>query len=352
MRRIPISASRDYDVLLGSGLLSDCGGLISGVIKPCRAAVISDSVTGPLYGALACSSLLKAGFNPFAFTFEAGEKSKTLLTYSRILDFLAENGFDRSDVVVALGGGVTGDLAGFAAATYMRGIRLVQMPTTFLAAADSSVGGKTAIDLPSGKNLAGAFWPPSIVICDCDTFKTLPEEVFADGMAESVKHGLIADEDFFRRLCTADISDEMEDIVCRNVEIKQSFVQSDEFDRGRRSLLNFGHTIGHAIEKCSHFGVTHGRAVSIGMVCEARAACRLGFCSEDILPVLTDALSKFGLPTASTFSAEEIFNAAAADKKRDGDSVNVVCLKKIGEAGLVAMSLSRLKEFVAAGLEG
>ena len=251
METLTVNASTPYPVHIGPGLLEKAGELIAGVTSSRTCAVITDTTVEKLYAAPVCRSLQEAGFQVCLHAFPAGEQSKNINTYGGMLEFLAENKLTRSDFVVALGGGVTGDMAGFAAATYQRGVDYIQMPTTFLAASDSSVGGKTAIDLAAGKNLAGAFHQPKMVICDTDTFRTLPPDAFADGMAETLKHGLIADGDFYRFLMTGDVRARMDQVVRRNVEIKAAVVGEDEKEHGKRKLLNFGHTLGHAMEKCS-----------------------------------------------------------------------------------------------------
>ena len=286
----------------------------------------------------------------FRSAFPAGEENKNLSTYGGILEFLAQSRLTRSDFVIALGGGVTGDMAGFAAATYQRGVDYIQMPTTFLAASDSSVGGKTAVDLEAGKNLAGAFWQPKLVVCDTDTFSTLTEDAFAGGAAETVKHALIADRDFLEFLMTADIRQSIQQVVRRNVEIKAAVVGEDEFERGTRKFLNFGHTLGHAIEKCSRYGVTHGHGVAMGMVLAARAAERLGYSPAGTLDAVLAANKRFGLPTACPYAADELYRAATGDKKRDGGSIDVVVLAEPGRAKTVRLDLEGLRAFVEAAL--
>ena len=266
-----VHAAEAYPVYIGGGLLDHCGELTARHSNG-RCAVICDDTVCGLYGPQVCRSLEAAGLSPVLYAFPAGEQHKTLSTYGAILGFLAENHITRSDCVIALGGGVTGDMAGFAAATYQRGIDFIQVPTTFLAASDASVGGKTAVDLPAGKNLAGAFWQPRAVICDTDTFATLPESAFQDGAAETLKHGLIADGEFFHFLMSEDMYRHMDAVVRRNVEIKAAVVAEDEREQGKRKLLNFGHTLCHAIEKCSGYRVSHGHAVATGMVLAGRAA--------------------------------------------------------------------------------
>lgn len=350
MHTVTVSASRPYAVHIGGGLLDRAGELLAGATKSRRCAVVTDSAVGPLYGDRVLAALERAGFAPLLFTFPAGERSKNLSTYGQILDFFAKNRLTRSDLAVALGGGVTGDMAGFAAATYQRGVDYIQMPTTFLAASDSSVGGKTAVDLEAGKNLAGAFWQPRLVVCDTDTFSTLTEDAFADGAAETVKHALIADRDFLEFLMTADIRQSIQQVVRRNVEIKAAVVGEDEFERGTRKFLNFGHTLGHAIEKCSRYGVTHGHGVAMGMVLAARAAERLGYSPAGTLDAALAANKRFGLPTACPYTADELYRAATGDKKRDGGSIDVVVLAEPGRAKTVRLDLEGLRAFVEAAL--
>ena len=348
METVRVKASRDYNVHIGSGLLDSCGTLISEVVRAHRCALVTDSNVEGLYAERVVNSLEAAGLSVCVYAFPAGEKSKNLTTYGKILEFLASQRLTRSDCVIALGGGVTGDMAGFAAATYQRGVDLVQLPTTLLAASDSSVGGKTAVDLDAGKNLVGAFWPPRIVVCDCDTFDTLSPETVRDGVAETLKHGLIADAEFFHKLLDSDVSPEQ--MVRRNVEIKAAVVGEDEFERGKRKILNFGHTLGHAVEKCSGYAVSHGHAVAIGMVLASRAAERLGYSPKGILEAVLSANEKYGLPSACAYNAQQLFDAAAGDKKRDGGSMDLVVLENIGRAKTVRVDMNGLRDFVEAAL--
>ena len=350
METVTVNASRAYPVHIGGGMLERSGLLISGVTKSRACAVITDSTVEPLYAPRVCRSLQDAGFRVCLYTFPAGEQNKNLATYGGMLEFLAENKLTRSDFVVALGGGVVGDMAGFAAATYQRGIDFVQIPTTFLAASDSSVGGKTAIDLAAGKNLAGAFHQPAMVICDTDTFSSLPAETFADGMAETVKHGLIADRDFYHFLMTEDVHGHIDSVVRRNVEIKAAVVHADEFERGARKLLNFGHTLGHAIEKCSGYATSHGYAVATGMALAARAGEKMGVSPAGTLDAVLSACRRFGLPTECPYTAEELYAAATGDKKRSGGSIDVVVLEEIGKARTVRLDMDGLRAFTEAAL--
>lgn len=349
MTTVRVSASKPYDVLIGRGLLLGAGELISNRIKPCLAAVITDDTVGPIYGGLISKSLEKSGFKTVRYEFPSGEESKNLSVFSDILEFLAVNGLTRSDLIVALGGGVVGDMAGYCAAAYQRGISFVQIPTTFLSAIDSSVGGKTAVNLKAGKNLAGAFWQPELVICDCDTLITLPHEIFTDGAAEAVKYGMIADRELFERLLSGNY--ELVKTVARCVEIKSQVVSEDEFDRGARQLLNFGHTVGHAIENCSGYKISHGRAVAIGMAVITRASDRLGLSEERCYPALKELLVKHGLPIECPFDIDTLLPVILSDKKRGGEHITIIIPSRIGQCRLHKIPVSQLKEIISAGIE-
>ena len=269
MTTVKVNASASYCVNIGAGLLEKAGEMIKNISSPCRIAVISDDKVFSLYGKKVTESLEKSGFDVVSYTFKNGEQSKNLDTYGKILEFLAASRLSRTDMVAALGGGVVGDMAGFCAATYLRGIKYVQIPTTILAACDSSVGGKCAVDLSCGKNLAGAFHQPSLVICDTNCFKTLDQRQVSCGFAEIIKYGVICDKELFESL-SGDI--DIEAVLTKCVSIKRDIVQRDEKESGDRKLLNLGHTLGHAVEKHSGFSLTHGEAVAIGMVMIAKIA--------------------------------------------------------------------------------
>lgn len=350
METVTVHTNPSYPVHIGPGLLDTCGQMLSAAMGHRRCLVAADDTVAALYAPRVLSSLEEAGFRPVLYTFPAGERSKTIATYAALLERMAREKLTRSDFVVALGGGVTGDLAGFAAATYQRGVDFVQMPTTFLAASDASVGGKTAVDLAAGKNLAGAFWQPRMVLCDTASFATLSADTFLDGVAETVKHGLIADRDFFRFLMTGDLHAHMDAVVRRNVEIKAAIVGEDEREQGRRKLLNFGHTLGHAVEKLSGYEVTHGHAVAIGMVLAARAGERLGHSPAGAAEAVLAACQRYGLPTVCPYGAQDLYDAATGDKKRSGDGIDVVVLKEVGRAETVRLDLAGLREFVEAAL--
>ena len=291
MNTVTVRASRQYDILIGQGLLPTLGAEAKKLGKAQKVCVISETTVYPLYGAVAEESLKSAGFSVVSYVFPAGEESKNGLIFLDLLNFLAESQLTRSDMIVALGGGVVGDLAGFAAASYLRGIRFIQVPTTLLAAVDSSVGGKTAIDLPAGKNLAGAFCQPSLVLCDTDTLNSLPLDIFRDGCAEVIKYGVLYDSKLFAHLEEKGLSFDREAVITRCVELKRDVVMEDEFDTGARMKLNLGHTVGHGVEAKSHFAISHGKAVAIGMAIVSRASA----CADT--PRIVALLEQFGLPT-------------------------------------------------------
>ena len=350
MTTIEVNASRSYPVHIGSGLLPALGGMIAGLGKVRKVCIVSETNVWPLYGAAADASLHAAGLETCAFVFPAGEASKNGTTYLELLNFLAENRLTRSDLLVALGGGVVGDLTGFAAATYLRGIRFVQVPTTLLAAVDSSVGGKTAIDLPAGKNLAGAFCQPSLVLCDTDCLATLPEDIFRDGCAEVIKTAILFDETLFMELVRDGLKFDREQVIAKCVAHKRDIVVADEFDRGQRNLLNLGHTVGHAVEALSEFTLSHGKSVAIGTAIVARSAVKAGLCDQATATRIMWLLEKFGLPIFTHHTASELLDAALSDKKRSGDTVNLILPKTIGECIISPTPVSELESFIQAGL--
>lgn len=352
IQTIPVRTVPAYEVAIGGGLLPVCGQRLRDILGPCHAAVITDSTVAPLYLDTVARSMQAAGFAVSSYVFPAGEGSKNLETLSGILEFLAEERLTRTDCVVALGGGVTGDMAGLAAAVYLRGIRCVQLPTTLLSAVDSSVGGKTAIDLRAGKNLAGAFLQPAAVLCDTDCLASLPAAVFADGAAEAIKTGVLSDESLFALFEDGSLTTAPADVIARCVAYKAGVVERDEKEQGERRLLNLGHTVGHAIEKCSGYTIPHGHAVAAGLAIIARSAEALGWTEEPIAARITACLAQNGLPTGTAYSAADLAHAASADKKRAGADITLVIPKKIGVCTLKKMPVEQLLPVISAGLEG
>lgn len=350
MNTVNVNASKNYNIYIGNGLINNCGEIIKNELGLCSAAIITDDNVNRLYADRVEESLKDAGFRTVRLVFAHGEESKSIATYTDILSFLAENQITRSDMIVALGGGITGDMGGFAAATFLRGIKFVQMPTTLLSAVDSSVGGKTAVNLPQGKNLAGAFYQPDLVICDYSTLDTLPDEIFADGCAEVIKYGVILDEEFFYYLKNNDVKENIEYVITRCVELKRDIVGLDEKDTGIRAILNFGHTIGHAIEINSNFEISHGSAVSIGMIIASKGAFISGLCDVDLTEEIKDVLIKNHLPVTCNFSAEKLFDVACSDKKRTGGTITLIVPEKMGKCIGKKIPVSETLDFIKAGL--
>ena len=349
MTAIHVNASRSYDVLIRRGLLDEAGARIAAASAGRTAAVISDTNVLPLYGARLCESLKNAGFRVVTHAVPAGEASKDLAHYGALLAFLGESGLTRSDTVVALGGGVVGDLAGFAAATYQRGVGFVQVPTTLLAAVDSSVGGKTAIDLPTGKNQAGCFYQPGLVLCDIDTLATLPEREYRCGCGEVIKYGMLYDAAFFSSLRRTPVRDQLETVIAACVEYKRRVVAADEFDTGARQKLNLGHTFGHAIEACSGLAVPHGCAVAAGMALVTRAAVKRGLCAPETLDALLDILKEYNLPTGTDYPADALAAAAMTDKKRAGGAVNLIVPEAVGSCRILPVPAAEIAGWLRDG---
>ena len=349
MRSIHIKASREYDVLVERGLLDRAGELLREVSAPGMAAIVSDDTVYALYGERTVKALEKAGYRVHSFVFPAGEGSKNLSTYADVLHFLGEHRFSRSDVVVALGGGVVGDLAGFAAATYQRGMGFAQIPTTLLAAVDSSVGGKTAVNLASGKNQVGCFYQPSLVLCDPDTLRTLPPEEYRNGCAEVIKYAVLRSEPFFDALRAEPVSAQVEHVIATCVGMKRDLVAADEFDRGSRQLLNLGHSFGHAVEKCSDYAVPHGCGVAIGMAIIARAAAKRGICTDDTCAQILALLRKYGLPTETAFTRDALTDAARSDKKIADGKLHLIVPERIGRCRIETIPAVDIPAWLADG---
>ena len=345
MKTVPVTASRNYEVLIGSGLLNSIADHVAAMNKVRSVCIVCDTNVWPLHGKVVENTLLQSELKVVSFVFEAGETSKCAATYLELLNCLAENRLTRTDLIIALGGGVVGDLAGFAAATYLRGIPYIQIPTTLLAAVDSSVGGKTAIDLSAGKNLVGAFYQPALVLCDIDCLNTLPEEVFRDGCAEVIKYGILYDETLFSHLMEHGLGFDRELVITRCVELKRDVVAQDEFDTGARMKLNLGHTIGHGVEALSNFAVSHGQAVAIGMAIVARSSCDAST-KDSILSVL----KQFQLPASTGYSAGELAECAMSDKKRSGGTVNLIVPERIGFCRVEPTPVENIQSFIEAGL--
>ncbi len=350
MRKIRVNASKNYDILIGPGLMTDTGEVLKNTLMGAKKAlIVSDDNVYPLYGRKVSDLLMSAGLETDSFVFPHGEQSKNIRTYGELLEYMCEARMTRSDVIAALGGGVAGDLAGFAAATYQRGIRFIQIPTSLLAAVDASVGGKTAIDLEHGKNLCGCFYQPSLVLCDIDSFSTLPEREYRCGCAEIIKYAMLESRDFLIELKEIPVSSHYEEVIARCVEIKSRYVNEDEFDTGKRMLLNLGHTFGHAIESSSNFTIFHGEAVAMGMAAITASAVKKGICDGESLDLLTDALKSCGLDTDVPYSVDELMNSALLDKKASGENIRIVLPETAGRCRTETISKSEMAEWMKDG---
>ncbi len=344
---VSVSKPKPYDITIENGILRKSGEMIKNVVKGRNCLIVSDSNVAPLYLDTVVESINEAGITVSTFTFPAGEENKTLNTVSSIVGAMCGADLTRSDFAVALGGGVTGDLVGFASAIYQRGIDYIGIPTTLLSQIDSSVGGKTGCDLEFGKNLVGAFHAPRAVIIDPECLTTLPLRVFNDGLGEAVKYGVIKSASLFERLANEDARAFLNELIVECVSIKRDVTENDFFESGERMLLNFGHTIGHAIEKYYNFkDITHGEAVGIGMVIMAEAAERHGECAKGTAKKITEALHRCNLPATTGIDIKKLSKNALNDKKRRGEFIKIVLPKSIGECFVKTIKADSLADYL------
>lgn len=347
MKKITVNASTSYDILVGKGLLNQCGELIKPIVKSHKCAIVTDDIVDDLYGDNVVQCLESSGFNVVKFVVPNGETSKSHEQLIKIYNFLSENDITRSDFIIALGGGVVGDLTGFCAASYLRGIDYVQIPTTLLAQVDSSVGGKTAVNIDAGKNLVGAFKQPVLVIADTDVLSTLSDEIFADGMGEVVKYGMIRSKSLFNKLCQENAHDILEDIITECISIKRDVVEVDEHDTGERMILNFGHTFGHAIEKYIGYGkISHGKAVAIGMYLITNAAEKQGLINAGTAEKLKKCLEVNSLPCSIDISADKLYSLSIEDKKRTSDTIRIILCTDVGKCTIKTLTLNEYRKFL------
>ena len=345
--------TKNYNIIIEKNSLDKIGEYARAAVGACRALIVADDRVYSLYGERVRSSLRASGFDLAEdFVFPHGEKSKCLSVFEQILRRAASEKLTRKDVIFALGGGVTGDMAGFASAVYLRGIKYISIPTSLLAMVDSSVGGKTAVDIPEGKNLVGAFHEPSLVLSDTELLRTLPDEFLSDGMAEVIKYGVLGNPALFDLIEASDsLSDDLDRIIAACVTDKRDIVARDFTDKGERQKLNLGHTMGHSIELLSNFGISHGHAVASGMYLITKCAVNKGLCPESALTRLTAVLEKYSLNPYiySEFSLKDLIEAASHDKKLAGSKLTLVVPRCIGDCELRVMDLSELTDFIAAG---
>lgn len=358
MYSLDIQASKPYQVLIDTFLLERAGEIARSLNAGRRALIISDTNVAPLYAEPVKSGLQAAGYTCALAVFSAGEEHKRAETYIGLLEKAASFELTRSDLIVALGGGVVGDVAGFVAATYMRGIDFIQIPTTLLAMVDSSVGGKTAIDLEAGKNLAGTFWQPRAVLADVGCLGTLTDDQFADGCGEVIKHAVIADSELFEELEKTPLTPELlkQDLsrvaylIARNIDIKRAVVEADERESNMRKLLNFGHSIGHGVEAAEFYRLGHGTCVGIGMVAIASASVTAEVCEPDVPDRIAALIRNHGLSLHFQADAQNIYNEALHDKKRAGNSIDLVVPRAIGAVSIAPTPLDEFKKILEVGL--
>ncbi len=341
-----------YPIKTGSGLLDALGAELAQVITPCRVMIVSDTNVAPLYLEQAKKSLADAGFSVNTHVVSAGEESKSVAVFGSLLESFAEAKMTRTDLAVALGGGVIGDLTGFAAGCYLRGIRFAQVPTTLLAAVDASVGGKTAVNLMHGKNLAGLFHQPIGVYCDVDTLQTLTPHEMADGAAEAIKTGILGDPELFAIYEKANPLAELEDVIAHSVAYKAKIVMEDPHEKSVRKLLNLGHTAAHSIEILSDFAISHGHAVAIGTAIVSRAAVKRGILKNDESVRIINTIKRSNLPVVCPYSAADLARIAAIDKKAAASEITVILPETIGKCRLQKMPITELEALFADGLEG
>ena len=346
MKTVHVDTGRPYDIFIERGIIDCCGEHIKRLSNAEKVVVVSDTNVAPLYQWRVLNSLSKHGLKVNTHIFHAGEESKNPGTIAEIYKTLAEFRMTRRDVIVALGGGVCGDMAGFAAATYLRGIDFVQIPTTLLSQVDSSVGGKTGVDLPTGKNLVGAFWQPRVVLIDPDTLSTLPAEFFNDGMGEVIKYGCIRSRSLFERLENENARDIIDDIIFESVSIKKDVVEHDERDTGERAILNFGHTFGHALEKLHNYsGITHGEAVALGALLITRITEQKGITEKGSSDRLLALLKKYHMTTTTDFTLPQIVAATRGDKKSSGKGLSFIFLRDIGTCFINKISTDKINDY-------
>ncbi len=353
MISIDVTASRSYQVQIGADILPSLGSQARTLFpKAERFVLVTDDTVAPLWGEAVLNTLIDTtGLAGELFVLPHGEESKTAESLLTLLNCMTDCHMTRSDFLVALGGGMIGDLTGFAASVYMRGIGYIQVPTTLLAAVDSSVGGKTAVDLPAGKNLMGAFWQPSLVLCDTGILSTLPEDIFTDGCAEVIKYAILFDDGLFSLLEQAGKGFAREPVIAQCVRFKRDVVGEDERDAGgRRGLLNLGHTLAHAVEACSDFSISHGKAVAIGTAVICRAAAEAGLCDAAVPQRVCALLEQFGLPTRTDIPLSDLMRPMLSDKKHAGSLINLVVPHAIGVCDMRPMSDTDLQHFMEMGM--
>lgn len=349
MQTVKVNASRSYEICIGAGILTTLPKSLTDRICGKRVMIVSDDTVYSLHAGRIEKLLKENGIRTESFVFPHGEVSKNLYTYQRLVESMSAASMSRQDIIIAVGGGVVGDLAGFAAASYQRGIDYIQIPTTLLAAVDSSVGGKTGLDLEGGKNQIGAVFQPMQVLCDTDMLKTLPEDEYINGCAEIIKYAMIGNAQLLRSIRRMPVYEQYETVITACVSMKRDLVEKDEYDHGARMLLNFGHTVGHAVETCSRYTVPHGKAVAVGMAVITKAAAEFGFCEGSVYDELIELLKQYGLPSETGYTADSMEPVIMNDKKRQGDSITMIVPLKAGVCSMTELPEDSVAAWLKAG---
>lgn len=348
---INIRGGESYPIIIGTGMLKELPGILKEDNPNAKYIIITDSNVDKFHAKKFSQLMNDSKLKTEKIVLTPGEQTKDIANYNEVMQRLTQLGADRSSVIIALGGGVIGDIAGFSAATYMRGIRYVQVPTTLLSQVDSSIGGKTGVNLPQGKNLVGAFYHPEKVIIDLDTLDTLSEEELRNGMVELVKHSIIRDKELFYYIrdnlqgILDKKKDLLKEVISESLKIKKKIVEEDEREKGVRKLLNYGHTFGHAIESLNNYKISHGRAVCAGMILAAKLSNKLSFIKDDELKEHNNLLNRVIRQKLIKIKADSMINEMKKDKKRIGDKLNLVLLKGVGNAFITSkVPEDRLRE--------
>lgn len=345
MAELKVGKSR---VLIEKGLFENLRHHVLNITEPCKVLILSDETVAKFYIEKLRKNLEKSGFKISEFIIKPGEKSKTLSTATKIYEKMAADFFSRSDMVVSLGGGVVSDIAGFAAATYLRGIKFVSIPTSLLAQIDASIGGKNGVNLSFGKNLVGTFYRPELVLVDSNFLLTLPQKELRCGIAEAIKCGCIKDEKLFEIFENENFENNLDEIIKRSIAVKKQLAEKDEFDLGERKLLNFGHTLGHAYEKLGNFETfSHGEAVAIGMNEITKISEKLGLTKAGTAERLAEVLKKNSLPVSSSFAKKDVLKAVLHDKKISGSFIDLAVLKSIGSSFIHRVPCSKIADFLS-----
>jgi len=339
--KLTVNVSTSYDIVIEKGISDKIGKLITEVCNCCKVLIITDSNVPKEYSQKIYDNLQKIGYMPFIYTIPSGESSKSITNFALIHNYLAENLFSRKDLIVAVGGGVVGDLSAFVASTYMRGIKFVNVPTTMLSCIDSSVGGKTGVNLECGKNLVGTFYQPSLVVVDPLFLNSLPKDIYNDGLGEAIKYGIM--DSSVWEVLKNDANNNIEEFIYKCLSIKKYVVEQDEKEGGLRQVLNLGHTFGHAIETLSNYTILHGIAVVKGIVIIAKYALKNGEISQEKYNEIVSVISKYDIDYTCPYSLEDLKLIMQKDKKANGGFVNLICIKDIGKVYIKNIKIDEIQ---------